>query len=212
MRFPILLIDPGHGCDTKGKGSPDALKGLKSSPLFFREYAWCRERTYEACDILQAEGYTAFPLVKEEYDIPLATRAERVNAYCRKYGVGNVLLASIHNNAYGKGDKWYGARGVSVYTTPGVTESDYLADEFYRVMTDEFKSPLTVRRYGNGHLEKDFESRLYILRKTLCPAVLIEFFFQDNKEDVKYLLSTEGKGSCTHVIVQGFENYVSERF
>ena len=41
--------------------------------------------------------------------------------------------------------------------------------------------------------DPDKESGFYILKHTKCPAVLTENLFQDNKEDVGFLLSEEGK-------------------
>ena len=40
------------------------------------------------------------------------------------------------------------------------------------------------------------------------PAVLIENFFQDNREDVKYLLSEEGKTDCVNIHVLGIKKYL----
>ena len=206
----IILLDPGHGRDTKGKGSPDALAGRMDSPLWFREWCWTREIAGRVHEVLLAEGLTSYLLVKEEIDIPLADRVSRANAYCRKYGKDNVLLVSIHNNAAGNGDVWCNARGWSIYTTRGVTEADRLARQIWWEAEKEFKFPLKVRRYASDPFGYDYESDLYILKHTFCPAVLIEHFFQDNKEDVKYLKSDAGKASCIQVIVQGIENYIAE--
>lgn len=205
---PIILIDNGHGVNTPGKRSPDAVRELLDSPYYFREYAWTREISQMQCDCLQALGFDAWLLVPEEDDISLAIRCERVNAFCRKYGKDNILLVSNHVNAAGKGDKWMNARGWSIYTTKGITQADYLAEEIYQVAEDEFRPPLKIRAAGSQPLFHDQEENYYILMHSYCPAVLVENFFQDNKEDVAYLKSDQGKGSCTHVIVAGIENYV----
>ena len=117
LRKPIILIDNGHGIDTPGKRSPDGL---------FLEYKYAREIACGVADCLQALGETAFLLVKETNDVPLAERVARVEAYCRQYGSGNVLVVSIHVNA-AKGTGWSTARGWCVYTTPGETASDKVA-------------------------------------------------------------------------------------
>lgn len=205
----IVLIDNGHGIDTKGKCSPDALKGMTGSPLFFREYAWAREVAQSCCDVLQARGIQAWLLVPEENDITLQIRTRRVNDFCRRYGKENVLLVSIHNNAAGDGSRWMNARGWSIFTSNGVTDSDYLADAILQEAFKEFKAPLSVRKKRDKYLERDFEENFYILANTQCPAVLVENFFQDNRNDVQYLLSDRGKGSCIHVITKGIENYIN---
>ena len=207
----IILFDNGHGEETKGKCSPDALKGLKESPLYFREYAWTREIAAACCDVMQARGFDARLLVPETRDIPLSERCRRVNALCSKYGMDNVLLVSIHNNAAGSGSRWMTARGWGIYTTKGVTETDILADFIALEAKKEFKYPLKLRLGIDKYLERDREENFYILVNSHCPAVLVEHFFQDNKEDVLYLKSDEGKGSCIHVLTQGVENYISSR-
>ena len=212
MKMPIILIDNGHGNDTPGKRSPDAVKGLVRSPLYFREYAWARKCAQGIVSVLAAQGYTAFLLVKEEEDISLADRANRVNAYCRTYGKENVLLVSVHVNAAGNGQNWMNARGWSAFTTKGVTESDKLAACLIKAADEVFAPELKVRKYSNAdQYSKDFEENFYILRNTACPAVLTENFFQDNKEDVKYLLSDKGLGDCIECHVRGIEYYLGKK-
>ena len=53
------------------------------------------------------------------------------------------------------------------------------------------------------------EARFYILVKTKCPAVLTESLFQDNKADVAFLLSDEGKNAITKLHVEGIIKYLS---
>ena len=148
LKMPVILIDVGHGKDTPGKRSPDAVAGKLSSPLYFREFSWTRRCGQGIVDVLQAEGYTAFLLVKEEEDVPLKERTNRVAAYCRTYGVQNVLLISIHVNAADKGLKWMNARGWSIYTSPGETASDRLATEIHAAAVPE----LTQREYARTFL------------------------------------------------------------
>ena len=213
IRYPIILLDPGHGVDTPGKRSPDALKDLQNSPYWFREYSWCREVAQRTCDILQALGYTAWLLVKEDYDVPLATRVARVNEYCRKYGAQNVLLVSVHNDAAGSGERWMTARGWSAHTTVGVTESDYLAAKLYEAAAAVFGPDQKIRKYtSDPKVGYDFEKDYNIIKNSKCPAVVVEHFFQDNKADVKYLRSLTGKGECIEVLVDGITQYIRDRW
>lgn len=212
IKLPVILVDNGHGRDTQGKGSPDALSGLIYSPYYLREYEWARRCACGIVDVLQAMGQTAFLLVKEETDVPLAERVERVNAYCRKYGKDNVLLVSVHNDASGDGSKWMSTCGWSAFTTPGVTDSDYLAACLYDAAEAAFKRPLKVRRYTQEEKTgRDFEKALYLLKHTYCPAVLTENFFQDNMEDVKYLKSDKGLGTIIDVHIDGIMSYITNR-
>ena len=51
---------------------------------------------------------------------------------------------------------------------------------------------------------------LAICRDTNCPAILTENFFQDNKEDVEFLLSEEGMRMVTQIHVEGVMNYLNK--
>ena len=193
-----ILIDNGHGVETPGKRSPDGV---------FREYAWAREIACMVCDILQAEGYDAQLLVPEVSDVPLTERCRRANQYSKK----DTLLVSVHVNAAGNGTRWNVARGWSIYTTRGITEADKLAQHIWTAAKNIFNAPATVRSYSNAYLGHDYEENFYILLHSYCPAVLIENFFQDNKEDVAYLNSDIGKACCAEVIVTGVKSYIEEK-
>ncbi len=228
IRLPIVLIDNGHGKDTPGKCSPDASLGLVNSPYYFREYSWTRKLAQGICSALSFEGVTAFLLVKEENDISLAERTERINAYCRKYGAENIIVESIHVNAAKSDCKWHGARGFSVYTTPGETGSDALATCIYEAAEDE----LVKRRYGHPYGntfgaddgkqkplrsdwsdgDPDFEAKFWMLTKHPAVSVLVEHGFQDNKKDVSWLKSDEGLGACIQFNVEGIKRYINEHW
>lgn len=190
-----ILIDNGHGRETKGKRSPDGT---------LREYAWAREVAHMICDILQAEGYDAALLVPEERDISLAERCRRANKYDKR----DSILVSIHVNAAGDGTKWVKARGWGIYTTRGITKADRLAECIWNHAKKSFKAPLTVRSYSNEKYGHDFENDFYILLHSYCPAVLIENFFMDNKADVAYLKTSAAKAACAEVAAAGIKDYL----
>ena len=60
--------------------------------------------------------------------------------------------------------------------------------------------------------DPDWEENFYILRHSLCPAVLVEQFFMDNKKALAYLNSDEGKRNLIDVIVGGIEAFCSLSF
>lgn len=211
LRKPIILIDNGHGIDTPGKRSPDGL---------FREYKYAREIACGVAGCLQTLGETAFLLVKETNDVPLAERVARVNAYCEQYGTGNVIVVSIHVNA-AQGDGWSTARGWCVYTSPGETTSDTIAKHLFAAAVEElqkgkysktgtFAAKQKPIRSDWSDGDPDFEEAFYILRKTTCPAVLTENLFQNNRDDVAFLTSDAGKGAIINLHVEGILNYLKD--
>jgi N-acetylmuramoyl-L-alanine amidase len=196
-----ILIDNGHGSNTAGKRSPDGL---------FREYAYTREIAAEVSYRLRRLGYDCELLVPELFDVALIERVHRVNVKCQTYGASNVLLVSIHCNAAGNGKEWMNGRGWEAWTSPGQTEGDKLAECLYQSALNAFAPGTPIRSdWGDGDFDK--ENHFTILSKTLCPAVLTENFFMDNKADVAYMLSDEGKDAIVRCHVEGIKKYIDER-
>ena len=190
----IVLIDNGHGENTPGKCSPDGR---------LREYKYCRETAEAVCKALVERGYQARRIVKEDTDVPLSERCKRVNAVCDAMGAKNVLLVSIHNNASGNGG-WKGASGWSGWVyTKGSERSRLLAQYLYKAAG---KRGLQGNR--SVPAEKYWTANFFILKHTDCAAVLTENLFQDNKEDVDYLLSDAGRKAIVDVHVEGIVNYI----
>lgn len=192
-----VLIDAGHGIDTPGKRSPDGA---------FREYLWNRQIEELVLAGLENRGIDCDSVVTETNDIPLKTRAMRVNKVCDILGASNVLLVSIHSNACGNGSSWMNAQGWSCYTTKGVTKSDKVAECLY----DSFEKAFPERRIRTDRSDgdRDWEENFYILSKSRCPAVLLENFFYDNKEECAWLLREDTKARIALAIVEGIVAYV----
>lgn len=193
-----ILIDNGHGENTIGKRSPDGL---------FREYKYAREIAESIERELKTKGYDAERIVKETIDVTLEERVRRVNEVCERLGASNVVLVSIHCNAAGNGD-WKNARGWSAYTSKGKTKSDELATMLYGEAVHNFTGQTIRKDFSDG--DPDWEESFYILKKTKCPAVLTENFFMDNKQDVSYLLSLEGRTQIVKTHVDAIIKYVAK--
>jgi N-acetylmuramoyl-L-alanine amidase len=195
----LIIIDNGHGLMTPGKRSPDGQ---------FREAFYTREIANRTVADLTDRGVTAQLLVPEEDDIPLSERVRRVNAACIMHGKSNVILVSIHVNAAGNCSKWMNATGWSVYTCKGRTASDKLAECLCKSAIKNFPGRRIRTDMSDGYM--DWEENFYILRKSLCPAVLTENFFMDSHSDLEYLQSKAGKQAVlnTHfeVIIEYLES------
>lgn len=194
----LILVDNGHGVNTSGKCSPDSK---------FREYKYVREIAHEVVAELKKRGYCAELLVTEDIDISLAERVMRANNKCNQLGTKNVLLLSVHVNAAGNG-QWLNAKGWSCFTSKGFTKSDKIADELYKVAEELMPNRTMRKEYSDG--DADWEAGFYILKNTKCPAVLTENFFMDNKEDLAYLTSAEGRKAIIATHVEGVINYIKK--
>ena len=194
-----ILIDNGHGLNTPGKRSPDGK---------FLEAIYTREIARRIVADLIDRGYDAELLVPEDEDISLEDRVSRVNAHCRTLGKSNVILVSIHVNAAGNGTKWLNATGWSCYTCKGETQSDKLANCLYDAAAKYFHDRKIRTDYARDG-DPDWEEQFYILRKSLCAAVLTENFFMDSLSDREYLQSRVGKQAVVNTHVEGIENYLA---
>lgn len=189
-----IIIDNGHGRDTAGKRSPDGR---------LLEYAYAREIAVRLERELKARGYDAQRIVPEENDISLKERCNRANRIYAAAGK-KAILVSIHCNAAGADGKWHDARGWSAYVSHNASKkSKELA---CRLIDAAETQGLKVRRYSQN--EPYWTQNLAICRDTNCPAVLTENLFQDNREDVDYLLSEKGKQTIVELHMNGIMEYL----
>ena len=176
-RSMLVIIDNGHGVDTKGKCSPTYKDGAK-----LWEYEFNRDIAARIAYRCKCNGIPFKMLVTEMHDISLAERVRRVNDLCDKH-LG-CFLVSIHANA-GMGTGW------EVWTSKGKTKSDEYATIFMEEAERELKEFKMRKDYTDG--DSDKEEQFYILRHTKCPAVLTENLFMDTERDCRFLMSEDGR-------------------
>ena len=193
-----ILIDNGHGQSTPGKRSPDGR---------FLEFQFNRTIAKQIVDDLRDRGYDAELLVPEDDDIPLQDRCKRVNDIVAREGKQNVILISIHANAYGNGKEWTSPSGWSVYTSKGQTKADDLADSLAEAARKNLPSMQMRGDFSDGDI--DYEESFYILKHTKCPAVLTENGFMTNRKDVEFLQSRAGKQAIVDLHVEGIIEYLT---
>lgn len=194
-----ILIDPGHGIDTPGKRSPDGL---------LLEYLWNRQVADLILEGLLSAGVDASLVVTETNDVTLRNRVNRVNTICNRVGASNVLLVSVHANAAGNGSAWMNARGWSCYTSKGKTKSDQVAECLYDAFEEEFQDRKIRKDMSDG--DRDWEENFYVLQKSKCPAVLLENFFYDNREECAWMLQEETKKRIASAAVKGIIKYIKK--
>lgn len=171
----VVILDPAHGVDVKGKRSPDGLH---------REYKWSRDRVANIKTLLISMGYEVYLTTESTKEPGLSKRknfASQIRPSERK------LLLSLHNDASGDGTKWMEANGYSVWTTKGVTDADKCADIILEQLQKDFPD-IKIREYMKTKLNKDFESNFTVLMGSGYMGVLVEWLFQDNKIDAERLM------------------------
>lgn len=193
-----VLLDPGHGQNTKGKRSPIWEDG---SQLFEWEFTRdvCRriERRLERLKI------PSEIIVKEAIDISLPVRAKRANEIYAKDK--DCILISVHGNAVDEGQ----GEGWEVWTSPGPTEGDKIATFLFASARAILYGYKMRSDYSDG--DSDKESKFYILSKTKCPAVLTENLFYTDPDECKFMASDFGRELIAKLHVFGIESYLNQR-
>lgn len=199
MKKLVVILDNGHGEDTKGKCSPD--KSLY-------EWEWTRDIACRLYNRLIANGIDSILLVPEDKTISLSERVKRekkITNEAKRAGKETCLI-SIHIDASDKDGKWKTARGWSVRVSPkSSANSKKLAQLLY---AEAEARGLQGDRYVPK--EKYWIGNYTILNNTSCPAVLTENLFQDNKEDVEYLLSDKGKMEIVDLHFDAITKYIEQ--
>ena len=184
MSKKVWLLDPGHGglnpdtgkYMTSGKRSPKWSDGTQ-----YFEGVGNRDIVKRIVKKCADAGILALDIVNDWQDVSLSTRVNRANAIYEYYK--NAIYVSVHSNGFSKES----AHGYSVYTSPGQTKSDRLADILLGYMELEF--PDHKLRKDMSDTDRDKEASFYVLRKTRMPAILSENFFMTNKRECDLLLT-----------------------
>jgi N-acetylmuramoyl-L-alanine amidase len=112
------------------------------------------------------------------------------------------FLVSVHANA-GGGTGW------EVFTSVGETESDKIAQIFFEEAEKMF--PEARMRGDESDGDSDKEAHFYILRTTVCPAILTENFFMDHKKDLALIISDEGREDVAKLHHNGIKAYLESK-
>lgn len=187
----LILLDAGHGIDTPGKRSPiwDDYEQLFEWE-FNRDLARLIASECEALDI------DVVRVVTESYDVPLSERCKRINALARER---DCILFSIHANAGG-------GTGFEVFTTKGETGADAIATGLIAQLEKDFPEIKMRKDFSDG--DPDKEADFYILKHTICPAVLVENLFMDNESDCRLLLDGEFRANLALSYVEYIKTLV----
>lgn len=192
----LWLLDAGHGGLTKeGKYTTSPAKmHTFSDGLTIYEGVINRkisELVYKALEAKQID----FALVYDDIeDTPLSQRTMTADNVFRKDK--RAVYLSIHSNAGG-------GSGIEVFTSPGQTKSDKIANIFCEIYKKHF--PDFPFRADKSDGDADKEADFYVLRKTDCPALLVENFFFDNRKDAELLASAAGQKQIADCILEAIE-------
>lgn len=192
MSKNLLILDAGHNEYVAGKRSPD------NSLLEWSFNDEMQKLIKARAEEHGIEVYLTNPSPAKKDEIGLATRCNLANTYWKNKNKPTTLFVSIHANAYGTG--WTTANGTEVFVCNNASSSSVNAG---KLINNQIVKDLgtTDRTFGKGVKYSDF----YVVKNTSMPAVLIEYGFYSNKQEVEILKNkkpelTEAtiKGICTH--------------
>ena len=179
----LILLDAGHGGIINGQ-YVTAPKKMFVFPDGFTIYEGVYNRLIVEGikEALTSAGVKFDDIVNSQKDIPLKNRVDRANRLAAEAGPGNTLFISVHANAGG-------GNGYEVYTSKGESDSDKIASNFMEFMAEAFPSHRGRKDTTDGDIDK--EANFYVLKYTICPAILTESFFMDNYEEAQEMTTPE---------------------
>tara|TARA_Y100000361_G_C11162000_1_gene348093 strand:+ start:24713 stop:25348 length:636 start_codon:yes stop_codon:yes gene_type:complete len=190
MKSVVWLLDSGHGstdplnCQpvTPGKRSPVFPKGSVFEGQTLIEGTRNRAVMNYLIALMRENGHEYRIICDTWKDCSLSSRTNKANEIIRSNIDPNVefVYLSIHHNAF-KSD-WNTANGVSTHVYPG----SKLGKEYGEIFQKEIVESTEMKSRGIR------ESNFYVLRKTICPAVLTENGFMTNLKDASFAMSEGG--------------------
>lgn len=201
----LWAIDAGHGGMKDGKyvTAPSKMYTYEDGMVIYEGVVNRSIATILYNKLI--DHHIDFALLYDEIaDTTLDNRCLRVNKMHHKNKLSkkylDVITLSIHSNA-GHG------KGFEVWTSPGPTKSDVVAEYFCRKYIEHF--PQYPFRSDVVDFDLDKEAKFKMLVGTAGPSVLVENLFFDTRDEAEYLLSLEGQNAiadCMLMAILQIEN------
>ncbi len=176
----LWCLDNGHG----------KLQAGKRSPLFddgktrFFEYEFNRDIVERIMKVLDEKGVKYFDVVPDFLEVGsfLEERVDRAN---KKKSDLPKIYVSVHANAgpAPSAESWVSSsiKGAETWFAQNSTKGKKIAAVFQ-------KHIIAKTGMKNRNLKSTAEKPLYVLQKTIMPAILTENGFYNNKEEVADLM------------------------
>lgn len=191
----LWLLDPGHGGLRKNGTYTTAPAKQFQHPGFMAMEGVINRAICNLVKKALISKRIDYAVVADEVeDTSLDQRVRTADTIYAKDK--RAVYLSIHSNASPE----HNGAGWEIFTYfqgPGETRSKKIAqvfEQFYRTMGKGFKF--------RGLKEANF----HVLRKTDCPAILVENLFFDNLTEAQYLTSAAGQQAIANIIVSSIED------
>ena len=196
----IPIIDNGHGgVENNQYLTPPRIGKFYtfSDGTTIHEGEFNRAITARVIESLYNKGIPYYVLVPEQRDISLKKKRDnrvlRTNKLHQKHK-GKVFLVSIHSNAGG-------GTGSEVFISKKASHNSQSLAAWTKA--------LFVKHFPESSFRGIKRKNFTIITDTLCPAILVECFFMDNKHECKtYLKTKEGRDRIAAWIVDIIESFI----
>lgn len=169
-----IALDAGHGPNTPGKRTPKFEDGT-----FMHEH-----------EFNDAVVQKLYKKLKPYFEVVICSSStEDVELYDRvqierKFDAD--LFLSVHANALS--NTWGNPKGIESFYNSGSIKGEIYAKVF---QSNLIKDTGLYDRKAKAAPGPYYPTRLYVLKNTYAPAILVECGFMDNKEEAKLLMSDE---------------------
>lgn len=185
------MLDPGHvGHDSGAVG----LTGLQEKDITLPVARKVADILRPVMEVkLTREDYRARGLT---LNADLTDRADVANEW------GADIFVSFHCNA----SENRTAHGCEVWTSPGQTGADALAEAIIKALEAEFPNIVTRKDLTDG--DSDKEARFAVLTRTWMPAALVELAFISNPTEEAMLEGPAYQDRAARAVAQGIADYL----
>ena len=201
----LIACDDGHGMETPGKRTPPLPCDLKFNGTIRKKGDIIHENEFNKIIMKKFMegakrcGINTLEVAPGNTDVTLQKRVSTANQNKAD------LYISFHANALAGTKFQTGAYGLVVIKHENCqAKTTTLANNVYNELKDG------VNWYSNGGtkygVRKDTNISgfsLYVLKNTSMPAVLVEYGFMDNIEDVKRMVTDEFSTACAENTLKG---------
>lgn len=182
---PLVLIDPGHGGE-----EPGAIAYNADGTVRAYEKDINLAISKEVIDILKSKGVNvAYTRITDK----TVSLAERVKIASDK---GASLFVSVHCNAYTSSEM--NGSLILHHTTKDYSDYGATGYDLARNIRKYLSSALNT--VDKGYMNGD---KMYVIRNSAMPAVIVENAFMTNEADLKKLLDENYRNKAAEAIANG---------
>jgi N-acetylmuramoyl-L-alanine amidase len=189
----VAVLGNGHGGMIGGKYQTKGKQYTFEDGTTIYEGEYNRAIKARVIELLTKKGIPFYDLVPEQTDVHMSTRISRAD-YLYKKSKGRTFLIDLHSNAGG-------GEGCEVFVCRNCSsKSQALAS---------WAEALFLKHFPESKFRGIKRKNWDIITITKNPAILLELFFFDNEAECKkYLLTSEGRDRAAAYVVDIIESFI----